>query len=846
MKWQTKSLDGLWQVRPDRLACDGQAGLGEVRRARSGWMSARVPGEIHLDLIRAGEMPEPLESDNIAECRWPESKSWWYRKRFSVPAKFLQHERQELVFDGLDLHAQVFLNGKPIGSAANAFVSATFDAKPFLRAGRNELVVRMTAGSELARAKDPEYRRPDAKEVAVAGDFPPRKWLRKPQFEYGWDWIEPLPNVGITGPVRLEGRSRVALHELRLDTVIRGKKIFLEVDAVVENLHPWSERRCALKLDLRPPSGAKGISRRYELDCPVGRSPVRDLIEVPEPQLWWPNGDGGQPLYKVVARVLDGRTECDRREFSIGLRTIEIDRSRLPGGSRFCIKVNGRDIFCKGANWGPADAILPRVTEQKYEQLVADARDANFNMFRINGIGRIEPPAFFDACDRAGILVWQDFNFACTSYPDDDPEFREAVRDEAQSIVRSLRHHPSIALWCGCNENIWQFQDRRSGPNQPPDVGGTILYNQILPDVCRLLDPRRPYWPSSPLGGEDPNDELTGNCHWWQTAFMSPNMIRRVRHEIYDDCRARFVSEFGCIGPCHPDSIRRYLASDERQPDHPTWQLHTNALEKETLAEAIRLHYADPEPLNLNEYSLYGQMFQATILGRAVESMRFRKNDERHECRGSLIWSYSDCWGETGWSLIDYYCRRKASYYWVGRACKPVKIIIRQRGRKLVTRVVNDSPDRVAGKVGLGWFRTDGTDQRVTTRAIAVPAGGTAEAGAERIPSRRELDPRVWVYGAVLQADGLARDQSVWPLLPHRELIIPAPEIRVSPKGKSWEVLSPTYCHGVYCNDHGRAVLTDNYFDLLPGVPVTIAREDGKRGCPTLRSLPHSRRGAGA
>ncbi|NQT18340.1 MAG: hypothetical protein HQ592_01455 [Planctomycetes bacterium] len=833
MKPDTKSLDGLWNVRPDSLASDGKAGLRRVRRARSGWMDARVPGEIHLDLMRAGKMPEPLESDNIAECRWPEDKSWWYRKRFRMPAQFLRHERQELIFDGLDLYAQVFLNGKPVGSAANAFVSATFDARPYLQAGDNELVVRMTAGSELARAKEPNYRRPTAREIPATGDFPPRKWLRKPQFAYGWDWIEPLPNVGITGPVRLEGRSHVALHELRLDTVLRGKKVFVEVDAVIENLHPWSERRCTLKLELQPPKGARGVSRSYKLDCPVGRSPVRDLIEVPGPQLWWPNGSGGQPLYKVVARVLHGRTECDRREFCIGLRTVEIDRSRLPGGSRFCIKVNGRDIFCKGANWGPADAILPRVSRQKYEQLVADAQDANFNMFRINGVGTIEPPAFFDACDRAGILVWQDFNFACTSYPDDDPEFR----DEADSIVRSLRHHPSIALWCGCNENIWQFPDRRTSPNEPADTGGMILYNQILPDICRLLDPRRPYWPSSPLGGEDPNDELTGNCHWWQTAFMSPDMARRVRHEVYDDCRARFVSEFGCIGPCHPDSVRRYLAADERHPDHPTWQLHTNACEKETIAEAIRLHYADPGSLKLPEYSLYGQMFQATILGRAVEAMRFRTNDKRYECSGALIWSYSDCWGETGWSIIDYYCRRKAAYYWVRRACKPLKVIVRQRGRKLVTRVINDSPERVAGTVEHGWFRIDGDDRMVTSRRLTVPAGGMAEAGAERMPPARDLDPRAWVYGAVLRTDEHVQDQSVWPLLPHRQLSVPTPEIRVSRKGKRWEVCSPTYCHGVHCNDHGRAVLSDNYLDLLPGVPLTIARADGKRSLPALASI---------
>ena len=838
MRLQTIKLDDNWSVRPASLECEGEAGCRRVRRARKGWLRARVPGEVHLDLARAGLMPDPLVSDNITKCRWPEGKSWWYHRSFTVPPRFLLHERQQLVFDGLDLYAQVFLNGSLVGSAANAFVPAVFDIRKLLKTGINDLLVRLTAGSEIAETREPAPPPADPDELYANRNYPPRRWLRKPAFAYGWDWIEPLPNIGIHRGVRLEGRSQAVLHELRLDTVRRDERVYLDTEAIVENLHPWSERAGILEIRIDRPGPGKPILRRYERDMPVGRSAIRDLIEVTDPQLWWPNGMGEQPLYHVTARVQVGRTQCDKREFDIGLRTVEVDRSRLSGGGRFCVRVNGEDVFCKGGNWGPADAILVRAGQTKYERLVAEARDAHFNMFRVNGVGTYEDQPFYDACDRAGILVWQDFTFSCSTYPDDDPEFRNVVREEAEAIVTSLRHHPCLALWCGSNENVWGFADWwNNDQTEPLQPGGTILYNQILPDVCRKQDPHRLYWPCSPAGGERPNDELAGDCHWWLPAFMNPDAARRLSHGIYDECRARFVSEFGAIGPCHIESIQQYLKPDERQLDHRAAKLHTNSFEKGTTANGICYHYAEPEGLSLAEFVLYGQLFQAQLLGRAVEAFRFRKDDPEYECQGALVWSYSDCWGETGWSIIDYYCRRKAAYYWYRRACTPVKVIVRRRGRSLVTRVVNDTRERRTASVDYGWFRTDGTELRLESRKITVPANGMVEVCAEPIPPKRELDPRHWVYGAALRSEEGDDDQCIWPLLPHRELAVVRPEFQTTRTSSGREISSRVYCHGVHFNDHGRAVLSDNYFDLLPGVAKVVTRVDGKRKLPRLRAI---------
>jgi beta-mannosidase len=609
-------------------------------------------------------------------------------------------------------------------------------------------------------------------------------------------------------------------------------RVCLELDANVENLHPWSERGCTLEISIQPPDGGKAIERRFAIDALPGRIPVRDLIEVPKAKLWWPNGMGEQPLYEVTATVMDSKgTVCDRKKLHIGLRTIEIDRTHLAEGSRFCVRVNGRDVFCRGGNLGPQDAILARVTDAKYQTLVAEAKNANFTMFRVNGVAEFEGEAFYDACDRAGILVWQDFPFSCTTYPDYDPAFREAVRVETEAAVRQLRHHPSLALWCGSNECIWGLCDWYNGDRSKPlELGGSVIYNQILPDACRQLDPRRPYWPGSPCGGDDPGSELSGDCHWWN-AYLSNDPIRRVRHQVFDECRGRFVSEWGVPGPCDMDSIREYLAPDEMKLGTPAYQMHENQIAWDTLSVGIPHFYAETDKLSLAEYVDYGQMVQAMALGGDMEALRFRKLDPKDDCAGALIWAYSDCWGETGWSQLDYYMRRKASYYAVRRACAPVKVIVRQRGDKLVTRLVNDTMKPVSATVEVGWWRLDGSAREVNSRRVRVPADGMSEVATAAIAPPEKRDPKQWLYAAVLRgADGVATDQCIWTLAPFRELSTAKSDIRVTPRPDgTLEVVSATYAHAVHLDDHGHEVISDNWFDLLPGVPARVRLAKGVR-----------------
>jgi len=839
-------LDGAWTVRAEDFGCAGGEGLARVLKFGDGWIPSQVPGEIHLDLMRAGMMPEPSIGENMPGCRWPETKSWWYRTSFSVGDRFLLHERQQLIFDGLDLNAQVFLNGALIGTSRNAFIPIVFDARGKLLPGRNELVVRLTAGSELALDDTPPGQgKPERKPAAAAGGaipsprkgadlyghrgWPGRKWLRKPQFVYGWDWVDALPTIGIWRGVRIEGRSHAILQDVRFDTVLAdggaGQSVALSMEAVLENLHAFSERRCLLDLQVTGPEGEPAARKRWDLDVVPGRMPIRDMVEIPDGRLWWPNGLGEQPLYHVSVKVSDADGLVrDRRELTLGLRTIDIDRSRMNEGSRFCIRVNGVDVFCRGANVGPHDSIPARITREKYEALVSEAKNAHMNMLRINGCSFYESGHFYDACDRAGILVWQDFMLTDMTYPDGDPGFISLVAEEAASVIRLLRHHPSIALWCGNNECQQVFDIWNPDKGGVMDVGGQRLYNQVLPETCMRLDPQRPYWPGSPCGGAIADAELSGDNHWWFAMLYTSDMNRKLTHDAYDLCRARFVSEYGVLGPCHVDSIREYLGPGGGEPGDPAWQVHTNMCDNGIILNAIRLHYRDTEGISIEHWSLYGQLYQALIHGHAMEAFRFRKGDPVDDCQGSLLWSFSDCWGETGWSILDYSLRRKASYYWVRRACAPVKVIVRRRGEALRTRVINDTLRPLRGSVRAGWWRLDGSETQVESLPVAVPANGMTEVTSALIPTSGERDPHHWLYAAVLfRDDGLAVDQSLWPLLPHRELATATPSITVTDGTSGMrEISSPVYCHAVHVEDHGRELVSDNWFDLLPGVPVRV------------------------
>jgi beta-mannosidase len=833
-------LNGIWSAIGLPLDAEGEAGYKMLTQGAHEVLAAQVPGEIHLDLIRAGRMEDPNISDNArTRCRWPERHSWWYRTEFTVPEGFRDQVRQQLIFDGIDLFGQIFVNGKLIGSTENAFASTRFNVKHLLRDGRNELVVRVTSGMELIPP-----RTLDGPQKIFDGDSEQRVYfvrfwdwkrsLRKPDYAaYGHDWCDPLPNIGIWQDVRLEGRSQVIIQEVRLDTAIRGKEVSLEGEVAIENLHPWSEIPVVIEVQLQPAKGLE-VVQRFGLGAQAGRQTIPCRIVVPNPELWWPNDMGAQPLYQVTTRVICEEKETDRHVQTVGLRIIELDRSSLVNGSRFCFLVNGQRVFCKGGNWAPADLIPARIDAKRYGKLISEAKNAHFNMLRVNGVGLYESDEFYDACDRAGILVWQDFTFSDGRYPDWDEAYLSAVREEAETAVKRLRHHPSLAIWCGNSENqdcmarIWN-----SNSKEPEAIGGVRIYNEALPEVCRRYDPARPYWPSSPWGGIEPNSEAAGDYHGlYLNGLMGSDIKRDQRQQVIDSCKARFLSEYGVMGPPSMASIREYLNPGELSTESISWKIHSNATEVGSIAEDVRYYYGGTEKLSVSQFVLYGQMSQAVMQGAVIEAMRFRKDDPKDECHGVLVWSYNDCWGEVGWSIIDHYIRRKAGYYWFRRAATPVKVLVRTRGTDLVTRIVNDTRNNYRALVQYGWMRIDGHAVELKKHSINIPADGMVEVARVHVPTPKERDPKVWLYAAMLTGEGFPDDQAIWTLTPHRELALPKPVISTTIQSNVLKVSSPVYCHGVHVEDDDEEVLVDNFFDLLPGVVRSIAiakpRSSGK------------------
>jgi beta-mannosidase len=563
-----------------------------------------------------------------------------------------------------------------------------------------------------------------------------------------------------------------------------------------------------------------------------GINHINMTIEVENPQLWWPNGMGAQPLYEVqVSATSEGYTDT-LPVTHYGIRTIDLDLARLdPGNRRFQIRVNGQPVICKGGDWIPADAIYARVSPEKYDRLIREAHDANFNMLRIWGGGIYETDAFYAACDQYGILIWHDFMFACSTYPDHLDWFRQEATREMDYQTRRLRNHASLALWCGNNENQWIFSDQMRWGIDIADsqTFGLYLYNQLAPEIVQQNCPEIPYWNSSPYGGEEPNACSVGDRHHWHDCMMNPAMEKRITPELYDGIGSKFVSEYGYPGPCVRESIEEYLDGQPIDRDSKVWDMHNNTFEKHTVLAGIRKHYTD-QTLDFDDYILYASLVQGLMLGYSLEALRATP-----ECNGALFWMYNDCWGEVGWTIIDYYLRRKPSYYMVKRAFAPVRLILRQKDQMVQIIGCNDTAEQQTIPVEAGWFSLDGSAaqtnrlvlelkpfSRSVVETLILPAGDTERSIFAVKPVQQNLD----IMPALLRQTE------------HRNLkLVEQPLTLANVQSENDDLLltvsSPVFAHAVHIQSIDLPC-SDNYFDLLPGESRTIRVIGGAALDPSL------------
>ena len=791
--------------------------------------AGNLPCDAHVPLMKAGIIKDPVVADYSYDCEWMGRKAWWYRRDFKIAEEDLNCRSARLVIESLDLFADIFINGRLVGSHQSCHFPFAREISKYIKPGKNSLLIRLTMGPEGIAREDYDFL---AEHICTEFDVgrgdrgeKARAFLRKPQYVYGWDWGPRVGTVGIMKNAWIEFHNEIAItrihpYTLEIKNDISPNNAKIHVETEFESLLPISTQEAYLTLDVKYDGKIIYTEDRNVLAL-SGVNFVDFDVTLPDAKLWWPNGAGEQPLYTAELTIKAEENTVKSEPVRFGVRTVELDLEKYgENDRRFAVKVNGVNIYCKGGNWIPADSIYGRVSVEKYKALIGEAKECNFNMLRVWGGGIYERDEFYNFCDEMGILVWHDFMFACSLYPDDQEWYMELVRKEIDYQTKRLRSHPCIALWCGNNEVPSAFPDYFHRNIKERVSGGLTIYNEVIPSIIRFNCPEIPYWPSSPYGGKWPNDFEAGDRHHWDDCTMNPNMEKRITPEEYDKVTSRFISEYGYIGPCSEATIEKYYGDNPVVHNDKIWNLHNNTFEKATVPEGIRKHYVDPEKLQLKDYLQYARLVQGLMYSYSLEAIRFyQKND------GSLFWMYTDTWGEVGWTIIDYYLDRKPSYYYVKRAFAPVKIILRRSSdeKKVLVMGCNDTPADKQIELEYGYVSFSGKYD-TEKRAVAFPAftrGIVLEFDMPREDTKKGL---VFTRGGGVPL-------AILRTCPFRNYT-PADSVvtvqKTVTKGNALVITleSSGYSHAVSLGLEANIHLDDEYFDMLPGEVRTVIIRD--------------------
>jgi beta-mannosidase len=697
-------LTAGWTVSPN-----GEPARGAPRFTAP--LPARVPGVVHTDLLSAGVIADPYLDRNEDGLGWIGRSDWRYATTFDVSPDVVDDaDRVDLVCEGLDTVATVALNGTAVATTRNMHRTYRFDVTHLLRPEGNELVVDLAspvlhAGAERDRLGDLP--------VPEGASAHPINFIRKMACSFGWDWGPDLATAGIWRPIALEAWSVARLALVRPAVTMDGDVGRVRVHVDVERYDATAGLVLAARVaDVETSTTLAEGATSGGLD-----------LEVPRPEGWWPHGHGAQPLYELDLQLravdaAEGAPPLSSWRRRIGFRTVELDTREDEVGSAFTLVVNGLPLFARGANWIPDDCFPSRVTRERYRDRVQQATDANIDLLRVWGGGIYESDEFYDACDEAGVLVWQDFLFACAAYPEDDATRAEVAAEAADNVVR-LMPHPSLVLWNGNNENFMGWHEW----GWPEVVGdrdwGLGYYLDLLPTVVAELDGTRPYWPGSPYSGDPERAsglDGYGCTHIW-------DVWNSADYPTYRDHLPRFVSEFGWQAPPTWSTLAAAVHDDPLLPDSPGVLAHQKAIDGNgKLLRGLQPHFAVPTAMA--DWHFATQLNQARAITTAVEHFR----SHRGTCMGTVVWQLNDCWPVTSWAAVDGYGRRKPLWYALRRAYRARLLTVQPGPGGLHAVAVNDSPEPWHAQ-----FRLERRD-----------FSGAALAGAEA-----ELDVPPWSAGSV-------------------------------------------------------------------------------------------------
>lgn len=708
-----------------------------------GTLPATVPGCVHTDLLAAGAIPDPFLGRNEAEVAWVGRREWTYETELAPSPS--GHEQTDLVFDGLDTAAEIVLDGRLLGRVRNMHRSHRFHVTGL--SGR--LAVRFaSAYTEAEAVRQRLGDRPNA--------YPePFQYLRKMACSFGWDWGPTLVTAGIWRPVRLERWSTARLARVRPLVTVGGGRGRVELRVDVERT------RVEAGLTLRARIG--GVRAVAAVDGTSGTV----TLEVPDPELWWPRGYGEQPLYDVELTLAHGDVPLDVWRRRVGFRTVELDRGTDAHGTGFTLAVNGTRLFARGVNWIPDDVFPSRITRERYRERLTQAADAGVDLVRVWGGGIYESEDFYDACDELGLLVWQDFPFACAAYPEEQP-LRAEVEAEARENVVRLMPHPSLVLWNGNNENLWGFRDWDWEGRLAGESWGEGYYLGLLPRVVAELDPTRPYAAGSPWSGSwdhHPNDPAHGTHHSWE-------VWNREDYAAYRADVPRFVAEFGWQAPPAYATLRRALPDEELASDSPGMLHHQKAEDGNgKLERGLARHFAVPAGKpggDFDRWHYLMQLNQARAVAAGIEHWR----SHWPVCAGTIVWQLNDCWPVTSWAAIDGDGRPKPLYHELRRLYADRLLTLRPGDDGPVPTAVNQAAEVWRGTLRLRRMSVDGTVLGGTTTAFTVFPRSVA---GLRVP--RELVPAGPKEFLVADAGGL---RALHFPAPDKDIPYPRPEFEVS------------------------------------------------------------------
>ena len=792
------------------------------QKGSENWFPATVPGCVHLDLMKNKIIKDPYFQLNESKVQWIDKKDWIYQKEFFLN-EAINYQNHEIIFEGLDTYASVYLNDNLILKSNNMHRTHIADVKPFLKTGKNTLRVVLESpikkGLELYNALGytiPVSANDQAEKGQVEGGKRVNVFTRKAAYHYGWDWGPRLVTSGIWRPIILRSWNKCKIKDFNIKYSLDSSTM-VSTNLLIESTVDQEPANITITLN-------DSIVVNKDFKLLIGEQNIISHFSIDHPKLWWPNGLGEQYLYDIKAQVTlkDNRVFANQKQ---GIRTIVLEVQDSTKSPNFFFKVNGYPVFSKGVNYIPQDIFLPRVSTKDYQKLLSAAANANMNMIRVWGGGIYEDDRFYELCDSLGLMVWQDFMFACAMYPGDS-SFLENVRLEAIDNYNRIKKHTSIALWCGNNENLAAWKrwgwEATAIKEQSAQIADKIwhnydtLFHHILPKVVRDYHPEHGhskntnatnYWASSPSASPGiPESYKTGDTHYWGVWWG------KEPFENFNSKISPFMSEYGFQSfPEYASFMRFATLSDTNMYSEVMKSHQRSSIGNATIEEYMAREFKTPK--NFESLLYVSQLLQADGIRTAIEAHRRNKAT----CMGSLYWQLNDCWPGASWSSIDYYGKWKALHYNVQNAFKPIIISHEFIDSNLKIYLISDLKESFSGEIQITYFpfKGDSCLKKWTKKVYLNPF----EAKSYLTISKNKIPENSYLEIALKKGENYISTKNVY-LRPFKELDIPKPELKFYTKIDEKEntilitVKSKFFAKGVCITSNSENNFSDNFFDL--------------------------------